>query len=88
MPTLYHKGADMKKINYQKRWKEIETESQSLTKQLKDAEYLFYTLDDQALKAEIMKNMSDVKSKLEALRVEASHINDVALELINQGVLI
>ncbi len=78
----------MKKINYQKRWKEIETESQSLTKQLKDAEYLFYTLDDQALKAEIMKNMSDVKSKLEALRVEASHINDVALELINQGVLI
>lgn len=88
MPTLYHKGADMEKINYQKRWKEIETESQSLTKQLKDAEYLFYTVDDQALKSEIMKNMSDVKSKLEALRVEASHINDVALELINQGVLI
>lgn len=78
----------MEKINYQKRWKEIETESQSLTKQLKDAEYLFYTVDDQALRSEIMKNMSDIKSKLEALRVEASHINDVALELINQGVLV
>lgn len=78
----------MEKINYQKRWKEIETESQSLTKQLKDAEYLFYTVDDQALKAEIMKNMSDIKGKLEDLRVEASHINDVALDLINQGVLI
>lgn len=78
----------MEKINYQKRWKEIETESQSLTKQLKDAEYLFYTVDDQALRSEIMKNMSDIKGKLEDLRVEASHINDVALELINQGVLI
>ena len=78
----------MEKINYQKRWKEIETESQSLTKQLKDAEYLFYTVDDQALKSEIMKNMADIKGKLEALRVEASHINDVALDLINQGVLI
>ena len=78
----------MEKINYQKRWKEIETESQSLTKQLKDAEYLFYTVDEQAMKTEIMKNMSDIKGKLETLRVEASHINDVALELISQGVLV
>lgn len=78
----------MEKTNYQKRWKEIETESQSLTKQLKDAEYLFYTVDDQALKAEMMKNMSDIKGKLETLRIEASHINDVALDLISQGVLI
>ncbi len=78
----------MEKTNYQKRWKEIETESQLLTKQLKDAEYLFYTVDDPELKAEIMTNMADIEGKLANLRMEVEHINDFVLDLINQGVLV
>ena len=78
----------MEKINYQKRWKEIEAESQLLTKQLKDAEYLFYTVDDPELKAEIMTNMADIQSKLANLRLEVEHINDFVLDLISQGVLV
>lgn len=78
----------MEKTNYQRRWKEIETESQLLTKQLKDAEYLFYTVDDPALKTEIMTNMADIQGKLANLRMEVEHINDFVLDLINQGVLV
>lgn len=78
----------MDKTNYQKRWKEIETESQLLTKQLKDAEYLFYTVDDPALKTEIMTNIADIEGKLANLRMEVEHINDFVLDLINQGVLV
>lgn len=78
----------MEKTNYQRRWKEIETESQLLTKQLKNAEYLFYTVDDPELKTEIMTNMADIQGKLANLRMEAEHINDFVLDLINQGVLV
>lgn len=78
----------MEKTNYQRRWKEIETESQLLTKQLKNAEYLFYTVDDPELRTEIMTNMADIQGKLANLRMEAEHINDFVLDLINQGVLV
>lgn len=75
-------------MNIKKQWDSLIYKSQILTRELKQAEYLYYTTDDPKIKVEIWTNMIDIQHKIDDLKVEAAKINEIAENLIHQGVMI
>lgn len=75
-------------MNIKKQWDSLIYKSQILTRELKQAEYLYYTTDDPKIKVEIWTNMIDIQHKIDDLKVEAAKINEIAENLIHQGVII
>lgn len=74
--------------NYFKEIRKIETERERLIQEYKEAEYLYYTIDELFSKNEAKLNMEDIQRKLDDLRFEEEQVKELMENMINQGVMI
>ncbi len=74
--------------NYFKEINNIENEIEELIREYKEAEYLFYTVEDINIKEEVRLNMLDIESKIDELKFEEAQVMECLNDMINQGIMI
>lgn len=81
-------SANNTQFDYSTYWQDLIEESQRLTREYKRAEYLKYKADNIFDRDELDRNMLDIQSKLDDLKLEADNITILVNDMISQGVLI